>query len=224
LSVTELESALEEMEGSGVPSGAADFASPMMPFPRLSQESGKAEEGETGDGSDFGLVCHALLEAKYKGLDDFSLLREESLGATSPARLEGMKAAARELAARFVDSELGREIANCPRVETEKEFMLALPGGFLAKGRMDLFARSGDRIIVVDFKTHRMASPGAFALQLWLYRRAAELIYPDAKVETWLAWLRGPDATCPETAFADDYLEKIARQASARAAKAGRVG
>ncbi len=230
LNVTQLESALGEMNrtsrgfsgafesGAAVdsegPFRTAIYACPQMPFTRLAHESDRTADEESGDGSDFGRICHAVLEARYKGLEDFSLLKEGIFGTMGAARLEGMKTAAVELAARFVDSDLGREIAGCPRVETEKDFMLALPGGRLAKGRMDIFAQEGDRILIVDFKTHRTASPGAYALQLWLYRRAAELLYPDSCVETWLVWLRGPVATRSEAGFADEDIAAIVEHAS----------
>ncbi len=202
--------------GTAWPAALLSLACPQMPFPPLPYETGEEADEEGKEGTDFGRVCHAVLEARYKGFEAFSLVTESLAGGASLARLAAMKAGALSLAEGFAASELGREIADCPRVETEKDFLLALPGGFLVKGRMDLFARKDGRILIVDFKTHRRAAQGAYALQLWLYRKAAEFLYPDDLIETWLVWLRGPVATCVEAAFTEGELARFAARASDR--------
>jgi CRISPR/Cas system-associated exonuclease Cas4 (RecB family) len=97
------------------------------------------------------------------GLDVHRTLAGEDVGS----------AEARELAARFTSSELGRRAARATRIEREFDFLLYV-AGIVLRGQIDLWFEEANELIVVDYKTDRDESPDQYELQLRIYALALE--------------------------------------------------
>ena len=139
-----------------------------------------------------GELCHAAIQAR---LDSTAAGTEafESVLAAIPEKLRGLLSGeARRLAEGFLDSALGREALDAPEIRVESPFLLAPAegNGPRISGRMDLAFRRADLVTVVDFKSDRSRRGGEYDGQLAAYRAACRELYPDAKVRTWLFWLR----------------------------------
>jgi len=80
---------------------------------------------------------------------------------------------ARELAARFVTSDLGKRAAVAGRREREYDFLFYLEDVVL-RGVIDLWFEEGGELVLVDYKTDREESPEAYELQLRIYALALE--------------------------------------------------
>jgi ATP-dependent exoDNAse (exonuclease V) beta subunit len=80
---------------------------------------------------------------------------------------------ARELAARFEASELGRRSARAARIEREFDFLFYVED-IVLRGQMDLWFEEGGELILVDYKTDRAEAPDAYELQLRLYALALQ--------------------------------------------------
>lgn len=141
--------------------------------------------------ADFGTLCHALIAHR---IDDQAVPFEPD-----PRLFRGMEKAAQEKALqaasaavdRFFASPLWTEIREFGSIRTECGFLLD-PGGAdlpLVEGRVDLVARNGDDLIIVDFKTDRERLPARHGPQMALYRAAYRTIEPHARVRTILFWL-----------------------------------
>jgi ATP-dependent exoDNAse (exonuclease V) beta subunit len=109
---------------------------------------------------DRGVLVHALLETL-----DFRRGRAPSAAEamTAAARI-GLRLEAAEadeavaLVERFLDSDLARRLAAAADDRREEPFAFVLdPGGVVVSGFLDLLAREGRRMIVVDYKSDRLA-------------------------------------------------------------------
>ena len=127
--------------------------------PLREEETGERDGDEPG-AAEFGLEVHALL-AGHVG--------------------EEPSAEARELAARFQSSELGRRAARASRAEREFDFLLAIEDTVL-RGQIDLWFEEGSEIVLVDYKTDDVkpeqveARAEEYAVQLRLYGLAIERV------------------------------------------------
>jgi ATP-dependent helicase/nuclease subunit A len=83
-------------------------------------------------------------------------------------------AEAKELAARFQSSDLGRRAESAARIEREFDFLFEIDD-VIIRGQIDLWFEEGGELVIVDYKTDRdeSASEG-YALQLRLYALALE--------------------------------------------------
>jgi ATP-dependent exoDNAse (exonuclease V) beta subunit len=105
---------------------------------------------------------------------------------------------ARQIAGRFLQSELGRR-ASAGRCECELPFLLRHPGDdreAYVRGQIDLLLEEEKEVIVCDFKTDRRKHPELHVGQLAVYRRAAEELY-GKPVRTLLCYLRGMETAEP---------------------------
>lgn len=117
---------------------------------------------------------------------------------------------ANALAARFLESELGRRAGRAARIEREFDFLLALDDVVL-RGQIDLWFEEGGELVLVDYKTDRSeVSASEYSLQLKLYALALERYagrVPDRAV---LCYLRSGKVV--EVGLAPEEL-RSARQA-----------
>jgi ATP-dependent helicase/nuclease subunit A len=144
-------------------------------------------------------------------LDEVDPLRQRlnasELGTQVHALLAGLPVAspapeALELAARFRSSRLGKALAKASRLEHEWDFLFEVDEMVL-RGQVDLwFIQPDGRLIVVDYKTDRVAAPiasettQAYELQLQIYAMALEAALGKRVDEAWLHFLR-PDELVP---------------------------
>jgi ATP-dependent exoDNAse (exonuclease V) beta subunit len=83
-------------------------------------------------------------------------------------------AEARELAARFRSSDLGRRAQSASRIEREFDFLFETED-VIVRGQIDLWFEDGGELVIVDYKTDRDESGSdGYALQLRLYALALE--------------------------------------------------
>ena len=137
----------------------------------------------------FGRLCHRLIEAELIG-------RPEMMATILPAsgfdteELERILPEAQRLARRFLESQapvVGPEY----RVECEIGFLLRLVGAArprVIQGAIDLLCVGEGRARVIDFKSDQTAADQRYAVQLELYRRAAERLcgLPCSAAVFWL--------------------------------------
>jgi ATP-dependent helicase/nuclease subunit A len=82
-------------------------------------------------------------------------------------------------------------------------------------GQIDRLAVTGDEVLVLDFKTSARAPgpdaepPGAYVLQLALYRALLAEIYPGRRVRAVLVWTAGPLVREIEPARLDEALAAV---------------
>ena len=86
---------------------------------------------------------------------------------------EGGSVEARELAARFTRSDLGRRASRAARIEREYDFLLHIDD-LVLRGQIDLWFEDSGELILVDYKTDREEAPEQYELQLRLYALALE--------------------------------------------------
>jgi ATP-dependent helicase/nuclease subunit A len=73
-----------------------------------------------------------------------------------------------------------------------------LPEGLAIAGRVDRMRVTGDRVLVVDFKTNRPApariedADPAYVLQMAVYAAVLRAVFPGRAVEAALVWTDGP--------------------------------
>ncbi|MDX2151705.1 MAG: UvrD-helicase domain-containing protein [Bryobacteraceae bacterium] len=117
-------------------------------------------------------------------------------------------AEARDLAAGFALSELGRRAAAARRAEREWDFLYALEG-IVLRGQIDLwFEEEGGRTVLVDYKTDRDESRlEHYTLQLRLYGAAVERMTGKAPDEMWIFFLRSGRAVA---VTAGEEAERVA--------------
>jgi ATP-dependent helicase/nuclease subunit A len=107
--------------------------------------------------------------------------------------VEGLAPEAAELAARFVESDLGRRAAAAVS-EKEFDFVFAVDG-LVIQGAIDLWFDDGEEIVVVDYKTDQVSGvekAPAYSMQMAVYREALGRMFPGRRVRSYLHFLR-PD-------------------------------
>lgn len=138
--------------------------SSIAPLPRVTSA------GESSGGKEFGSIVHSILAGDHVD-----------------------HAEAEELAAKFNASELGQRAARAHRIEREFDFLFYFEGVVL-RGQIDLWFEEGGELIVVDYKTDRIASdhesPDAYARQLQIYALALERYAGRIADRAFLCYLR----------------------------------
>ncbi|MEI6874465.1 MAG: UvrD-helicase domain-containing protein [Spirochaetota bacterium] len=151
----------------------------------------------------FGDLCHALLEASVKGQtlppDHPSLRRIPSEACPR------LVAEAQRLAAGFLSSPLGGLLASAGSVATEKALLLALNGEII-RCRLDLVILLDAEVLVIDWKSGRERRGAEYEVQLALYRRALQALYPGRKARSLVFWLRSGEAEEIDVDFSDEAL------------------
>jgi ATP-dependent exoDNAse (exonuclease V) beta subunit len=157
--------------------------------------------------ADRGVLVHALLET----LDLRRGQAPTTAEAGAAAVRVGVRAAAAELdeavamVSSFLDTDLRRRLAAAADVRREEPFGFLLePGGTVVSGFLDVLAREGARMIVVDYKSDRLdgAEPAAVVAESY---RVQRLVYA-------LAALKGGAA---EVEVVHTFLEAPERPVSA---------
>ena len=183
-----------------------------------------------------GTLAHHLLEradlARAVSPDGPSAHLDELLAAAgydpdAPAVAEVHEHVRRFLGTGFVH-ELVRSGAAISR---ELPFLLSVrePGGLVVRlrGQIDLLARQGEHLTVVDYKHARRGDGDEYRFQLAAYALAARRLFPDAaRVRTGLAFLREADPTPiladADAAGSEQFAEALGKLGAALArARAG---
>jgi ATP-dependent helicase/nuclease subunit A len=155
--------------------------------------------GATGDGgnaSALGTIAHAVLEqfparvtSREREAEIARLVDLHSAG--SGVGAGERRALVRDLS-RYVASAEFVQRAGAPGARREAPFFLRLEdGGFtlFVRGRIDLLADDGARIVVGDYKYAR-AGEHDYRVQMKCYALAAREAYPERKVEAEIIYLR----------------------------------
>ncbi|HNY22007.1 MAG TPA: UvrD-helicase domain-containing protein [Treponemataceae bacterium] len=128
--------------------------------------------------NDFGTLAHRAIEARITGNPIF--VPEELVSFIQT------------MTDRFFASELGKMALRADWIRTEYGFLTKWQAGdreISVNGQMDLVFSIEGKVHVVDYKTDRIENPEDHALQLSVYRKAAEDLF-ESPVGTWLFYLR----------------------------------
>ena len=158
----------------------------VLGLPALERAGAAGEDAVAGiSAQDRGVLVHALLETL-----DFRRGRppsvEEAIAAAARVGVRAQPAEVEEAVAlvqRFLESELGRRLAAVADLRREEPFGFVLePGGVVVSGYLDVLAREGQRMIVVDYKTDRLAGadPGGVVAREYQVQR---LVYSLATLK-----------------------------------------
>lgn len=211
VSATELnEEALRHPEirngEAGLPSGLAEG--------RSQEPQGLSSEDIAIPPDRFGSLCHDAVEyaISNKTMDDYSPPPSLMRGLDPPKAAPAIRLAG-HYAENFLDSAFWRSIPAEADVKSEKPFILKL-GEQIVEGRMDLSIETAGEIIIVDFKTDMEENPRHYAVQMELYRKAAEGFVSGKKIRTGLFWLRNSRLTWCDREVPETYLVELARRVS----------
>ena len=165
------------------------------------------ERGGARDGRAYGTACHEFLQhADLSRLNDVPAIAQEAARLVAAGLLDRSAAELLDPAdlAWFGQSELGRLVAAAgDRLERELSFVYALGDADVAdrtivRGVIDCVVRSPDGLILLDYKTDRVADEAAlrervatYAVQLQAYAAAAGEIRAQPVVRAALVFLRG---------------------------------
>jgi ATP-dependent exoDNAse (exonuclease V) beta subunit len=181
------------------------------PGPDLKLPSIKSDNFLTEDNyADFGTYCHRIIEANLKKFKTGGLL-PSSFSNLQQKQKEILESDAQNLAAKFLDSTFAKDkmIFN---FDSEISFLLNIgdPGNpRYINGQIDLLIEKNDEIIIVDFKTDKYMNPEEYAVQMFLYRTAAEEIF-DKPAKSYLFYLRDSSFVEVSEVFdAAGMLEKL---------------
>ncbi len=152
------------------------------------------------DEAAFGELTHLILKKKIDGAfksEEFIKEIPTTLkNKLRPEELGNLINEGESLCLSFFQSELGKLAANAENRETELAFTYLLntyAGEKYLNGRIDLLFQIKDQAYVVDFKTDSSISAGAYDLQMYVYRLAAEEL-TGKKAKSFLFYLRTGEA------------------------------
>lgn len=156
-------------------------------------------------------------EAETAEPDELLLPDAVAFGQQVHALLAGKQTAgsreARELAARFQASELGKRAARAEAVEREFDFVMAAEDVVL-RGQVDLWFEERGRLVVVDYKTDQVSAGEAperaasYAIQLQLYALALERLRGRFPEEAWVYFLR-PGVSVPVSVGSPEVADAL---------------
>ncbi len=138
----------------------------------------------------FGTYCHKLIESKLKHLKGEVSL-PSSLQNLSDEQKEIVKQDGALLALNFTNSLFAEDYRDS-KFESELSFLLNIGvdnNPVYINGQIDLLIEKEDEITIIDFKTDKFKDVEEYALQMFLYRKAAENIY-NKPVNSYLFYLR----------------------------------
>ncbi len=160
---------------------------------------------EYGLEQSFGTLCHAAIEHQLRrghppAAEELQRAADTLLAEASAAERTLLLADALRLSHRFFGSPEYQQLVGAvdrARYQVEHAFVLCPQSapGIIVHGQIDLFvphAAAGHAAaggVLIDFKTNRCAVPGEYALQLALYREAAEALF-GSPVAAWVCYLR----------------------------------
>jgi ATP-dependent helicase/nuclease subunit A len=159
--------------------------------------------------AEFGTIVHAYLEAPvYRGENR---IPPRFLARLSEKAAAAVDAAARDMAEKFLASDLGRRSMTDPNRETEYPIITMVQNGEKKAplyGKIDLLFESEGAVWVVDFKTDKTEEPERHLAQLAVYSRAAADIF-GKPVRAWVFFLRTGHARELTAGLENVDLEKI---------------
>ncbi len=135
-----------------------------------------------------------------------------SFGTRVHDALAGLPAdeAAHQMAANFINSDLGRRASRALRTFKEFDFLVELEG-YLLRGQIDLWFEEPAGVVLVDYKTDRSLTPERltqYEMQLRFYALALRKLTGELPVEVWLFDLRAskPQPVSLNVSELDDCL------------------
>ncbi|HEY3226792.1 MAG TPA: UvrD-helicase domain-containing protein [Planctomycetota bacterium] len=143
------------------------------------------DEGERSRAAETGTLCHLVMERLEFAKPDVGGLVEagaRELGIEDPSE-------ARKILAAFVKSDAYRTLAGAEIVARELPFFLKADGAIL-QGAIDLVARIGGRLTVIDYKSDREEHSEKYGEQRRWYLEAVKRILGEKKPEFKLLFLR----------------------------------
>ncbi|MDR2258456.1 MAG: UvrD-helicase domain-containing protein [Treponema sp.] len=144
--------------------------------------------------AEFGSIVHAYLEAPAP--PGKRRIPPRFLARLDEKDISAVDAAARNMAERFLASELGRQSMADPRREQEFPILTMVEAGgkkIPVQGVIDLLFESAGVMQVVDFKTDKTEEPERHLAQLAVYCRAVSDIF-GKPVRAWIFYLRAGNA------------------------------
>ncbi|MFO1069302.1 MAG: double-strand break repair helicase AddA [Geminicoccaceae bacterium] len=180
---------------------------------RLAEESPPASSPAGGEGEArfrFGLHLHKLLqwlpelpaEARDAALDRYL---EKAVDLAS----EDRERARRQVAAVLADPRLAEAFGPG---STAEQAICGIVGGVAITGQIDRLAVTGERVLILDYKTNRRPpakpaeTPVAYLRQMAAYRELLRQIYPDRPVEAALVWTESGEVSLLESDLLDPHL------------------
>ncbi|MCK5200019.1 MAG: PD-(D/E)XK nuclease family protein, partial [Spirochaetales bacterium] len=158
----------------------------------------------------FGTHCHRIIEAALKSIRDKVLL-PSSFSTFQTAQKKILETDAQKLAENFLSSSFALEIKDSS-FKSELAFLLNLGDSqnhFYVNGQIDLLLEKKDAVMIIDFKTDKYRNPEEYAVQMFLYRKAAEEIF-NKPVISYLFYLREGKAVEVDSFFQiADILEYL---------------
>lgn len=170
-------------------------------------------EDEIGaDAGALGTLTHRIIEERLRAEREGAPERSAALLADAMAPIaaldrterEAVVSEAQRLADSFFQGDIWSRVAgHDPEPEVPFVMVVETPSGPLTvTGTMDLVCDLGQTVLVVDYKTDRVADPGGYAAQMALYREAAIRLYrKPAAVH--LVFLRSGESFVSELPLAD---------------------
>ena len=149
----------------------------------------------------FGTYCHKIIEASLKKSTTMVLL-PSSFSKLQLKQKEILDTDAQNLASKFLASTFAQDLLNF-NFDSELSFLLNMGGPetpYYVNGQIDLLIEKGDEIIIIDFKTDKNMNPEEYAVQMFLYRKAAEGIF-SKPVKSYLFYLRDGKETLVNSMF-----------------------
>lgn len=162
----------------------------------------------------FGTLCHDAVEkAMETGSTEGYIPSADITRGMDPGSLARATRLATSMAQGFLESDFWKSLPPAVEIQSEKPFILRL-GEFMIKGRMDLFIETDDELTILDFKSDTEQDASGYAVQMDLYRRAAEGISPGKQVRIGLFWLRTSTLAWQEGKISDEVLLDLALDAA----------
>jgi ATP-dependent exoDNAse (exonuclease V) beta subunit len=166
----------------------------------------------------FGSVTHAVVDAMVTGTASeaspvgLDALPRDLLLRASEGELAALLPEAVELARRFVESPWGRRLREATgSLRVEAPFVLFHSGrneSAWISGQFDFYLEEEERVVVIDLKTDRQVEPERHALQMYLYRRAAEALSGKPAVSV-VHYLRHGKDCRVDTVFSDEEVDEL---------------
>ncbi|GHV69030.1 ATPase AAA [Spirochaetia bacterium] len=142
------------------------------------------------EAADFGTIAHSFIEDHFVGR--IPLIPPKFLAKINEVHWAAVNAEAKNMAAKFFESDLGKISMNAVYRETEFPIITMVNynnGKIPVRGQLDLVFESNGIMYVVDFKTDRRENPAEHSGQLAVYARAVSDIF-GKPVQSWLFYLR----------------------------------
>ena len=160
----------------------------------------------------FGTYCHKLIESQLKNLKDDIRFPSQLLKLTNE-QIEILKQDAEVLSLNFTNSSFAQGYKDF-EMESELSFLLNIGdinNPVYINGQIDLLIEKDDGVVIVDFKTDKFKDVEEYALQMFLYRKAAGDIF-GKPVKSYLFYLREGKKAEVDSVFSMADIKKFSIQ------------